>query len=567
MRFVLLIGLIGLCLVSSLESDSNFIDQDDLRDVDYEMSPLTKYIKENQDYLEKHPFIAEVEEMIARQQWEKLVNQHVNENNSELGFDYNNKDDTCENRIRDGTIADFYYFVPSFRGQVFKAGDSIHFGGHCFRENTLTFVSLSDKKAVIEITHSKPKNPFCKESLLIATSRIHESKTSFFARKHRITLHKLKEEDLTEIAVSGIRILGFCENSEKELLSLFKTVKLYLGGFSPKHGHVPQYMANANLDFIRRYVGVEFKPRGEWGKKIIDIKSEIKTGDFIAITRLDGVDELIMMGTGSTVGHSTVACWIDGELYVLESQDGWYWPKHGIQRNTFDDWIKYAFAADFNVVIMPLKQELREKFNTQKAIDWFLTKEGLNYGYHNFLYSWVDGMHNMPGFLDYKVILPLFGIFDDILPKVYDKILGESLNLRVGTKGLSLKKVVYEASKKNQTFEDLMAIPEREGWVYSDGENYVCSCFVIGFYKAAGLFEGLDIQPQEFSPKDLFQINFYQKGNRPKVCEEADPESEFCQIMGKYRLAFPHSSSIDPYTKMNERCDSESPLFIRNEGC
>ena len=52
------------------------------------------------------------------------------------------------------------------------------------------------------------------------------------------------------------------------------------------------------------------------------------------------------------------------------------------------------------------------------------------------------------------------------------------------------------------SFAQLMAIPEMDGWVYSDGKSnhfimkikgYVCSCLVTGVWKAAGLFDGLDI--------------------------------------------------------------------------
>ena len=39
-----------------------------------------------------------------------------------------------------------------------------------------------------------------------------------------------------------------------------------------------------------------------------------------------------MIGSGGRTGHTCVCSWMDGELYVLESQDAWYWPKHGIQK-------------------------------------------------------------------------------------------------------------------------------------------------------------------------------------------------------------------------------------------
>jgi len=43
------------------------------------------------------------------------------------------------------------------------------------------------------------------------------------------------------------------------------------------------------------------------------------------------------------------------------------------------------------------------------------------------------------------------------------------------------------------TFQDLVAMVEKQGWVYSDGESYTCSPFVTGVYKAAGLFGDLEI--------------------------------------------------------------------------
>merc|ERR1712032_1393446 len=97
----------------------------------------------------------------------------------------------------------------------------------------------------------------------------------------------------------------------------------------------------------------------------------------------------------------------DGELHVLESQDGWYWPKHGIQRNKWSQWKEWAHNADFHVAFLPLKEEYRKKFNEKKAIKWFEEKaEGLNYGYHNFLFSWIDTPDkNLPGLLQTETVI------------------------------------------------------------------------------------------------------------------------------------------------------------------
>lgn len=48
-------------------------------------------------------------------------------------------------------------------------------------------------------------------------------------------------------------------------------------------------------------------------------ESEINDGDVIAIFRLDGIDPLIMYGTGGTIGHCGMALRFDGELYIIEA--------------------------------------------------------------------------------------------------------------------------------------------------------------------------------------------------------------------------------------------------------
>jgi hypothetical protein len=67
------------------------------------------------------------------------------------------------------------------------------------------------------------------------------------------------------------------------------------------------------------------------------------------------------------------------------------------------------------------------------------------------------------------------------------RILTEGLNKRLNTTNLKLADIAIEVSKRNMTLADLMAIPEKDGWWYSDGYSYVCSSFVIAVYRAGGL--------------------------------------------------------------------------------
>ena len=45
----------------------------------------------------------------------------------------------------------------------------------------------------------------------------------------------------------------------------------------------------------------------------------IQSGDFFVIIRLDGLDPIVMWGTGSYAGHTVMALRFDGDLYIVES--------------------------------------------------------------------------------------------------------------------------------------------------------------------------------------------------------------------------------------------------------
>jgi len=164
----------------------------------------------------------------------------------------------------------------------------------------------------------------------------------------------------------------------------------------------------------------------------------------------------------------------------------------------------------------------------------------------------------------------MFSILEKISRNTVDTIIGEALNFRLGTKNKSIYEIAYQAAKMGITIENVLALVEKEGWEYSDGVNYVCSCFVVGFYKHGNLFGELEILPYEFTPKDVYQLNIFDKEykeRRPKICKEADPELEYCQIIGKYQVKLPNYSTIQPYSHMNEKCPSVAPEYTRPDGC
>ena len=469
-----------------------------------------------------------------------------------------------------------FYFAPVLRAKLINVGDQFAFPSSCFKRNIATLESMDETKIIITLKNSEPRHLVCTDFMAIHTSNLNSVKLITLPGTHKITFDKVIQDDLDEISLNGIKIFSLCTSVTNEIKSLVNTVKLFLGGLGTDPNHaipimrpsIPEEMEQANLrllKFFNNYIPVRRE------NKIVNFdKNIIHTGDFVAISRMDGASPVIMIGSGGHIGHVAVCSWIDGELYVLESQDAWFWPNAGIQRTKWEQWIEWAYNADFNVAILPLREEYRKKLDEKKANDWFINvAEGLNYGYHNFIFTWIDTVDkNFPFVLTHEIVELFFSIISYVDPKVSDKLLTEAVNIRLGTKGLTLQQAIAEGARQGKTFEEILAEPETEGRVYSDGYNYVCSAFVIAFWKHGGLFGDLEIEPNEFSPSNIYTLDIFDKEfKRPQECIDDNPDLPYCQLMGKFVIELDNYSTIKPYSHMNERCPSLGPDFIREEGC
>ncbi len=472
--------------------------------------------------------------------------------------------------------AEPFYFIPALRAKLKQVGDKFSFTSRCFGTNYVFFKELSRDKMTFTLQNFNKTETFCSEIFFFHTSDHNYFQFVAFQGEHEIVIKRITQDDRDEIAVNGVKLYNFCGSIMTTLKSIYKTFKAFYGGLgldpdakNPRYrSTVPREMERINLRILDLFNHYTLERRNN---TIVNInKTNIKSGDALVIARMDGIDPMIMLGSGGHIGHCCVCTWMNGSLYVVEAQDAPYWPRKGVQRNLWEDWVQWAHNADFNVALLPLKEEYRQKLNVTQANAWFENEvEGLNYGFHNFLFSWFDTPdRNLPKMSSNELLELLASLLSKVYPKLSDLLVTEAVNLRLGTKNLTLQQAIAESARRGKSFEDLVTEPEIEGYEYSDGLNYVCSCFVIAFYEHGGLFGDLEILPNEFTPRDVYTLGIFDTNyERPQECIDDNPELPYCQITGKFVLKLDNYSTIEPYSHMNERCPTVGPDFIRDEGC
>lgn len=459
-------------------------------------------------------------------------------------------------------------------GQV-KLGETISFPGRCFKKITVA-VTETAGEYVFNTEAEGHKETTCVEFLLFSTGKTTKTMIILLAGKYTKEMKKatLSAGETGFIRNTGAFVLRSCDDLKNLPKNLWGVIKMFVGGlglnpYIPVFGSkIMEYQLKANIDFINRFTGHEWKLRQNPKKVQVD-KRHIKSGDFIAITRFDGIDNLIHFGSGSRVGHSTMALWKGDELWVVESQNANYWPKNNIQKHKWEDWYHWADNADYNVVILPLREDVHAKFDEKKAWEAFEKMEDHPYGFSNFVFGWVDlEKGNTPDVADLTFISIALGVIEKVIPDQIKLFFYDAWNMRLGTKGLNMGGIWEELYSRGMNIEQLSAQVEQEGWDYPSGPQYVCSSFVVYLYKAAGLFGDMELNATEFTPKDVYELDIFDLSGKytPPNCKDSAPRG-YCQVMGKVDFDIGKMNFVKPYAHMAERCPTAAPDFNRAEGC
>ena len=252
---------------------------------------------------------------------------------------------TCDNREPDGTPSSAGAFLPVFSADISEANPTGTYSGKCFEEISFEYQKVSDTQFEVLVTTAKPKSHLCSDEILFANTEIAHPEVFFFRGKHKLTFNMNTAQAQADVGFGGIKAFAFCEDLKNSVESIWNFIKAFVGGLShhpriPIIGsHVPEYMEKANVAFLEQTQAWPNMKRRTTTKVEID-PSTIKSGDYFAVMRLDGLDPIIMYGTGSHAGHTVMALEIDGEMYIVESQDAWYWPTPNIQRTPWATWLK-----------------------------------------------------------------------------------------------------------------------------------------------------------------------------------------------------------------------------------
>jgi len=217
---------------------------------------------------------------------------------------------TCQDRDQEGAVAsDPFEFLPVFAAEITPEDSHATYSspGKCFDQISFDLVANSPTDYDLKVTLTDKKSLTCQETMLFANTEIFHLETFVQAGDHLLNF-KLSEGDMkTDFDFGGIKAYIFCEGIVHTVKSILRTVEAFVGGVSdhphiPIIGsHVPHYMEQTNVEFLREAMDVEMPER-----VITEVEIDedlIGSGDVFTIMRLDGLDPIVMWGTGSMGGH------------------------------------------------------------------------------------------------------------------------------------------------------------------------------------------------------------------------------------------------------------------------
>lgn len=458
---------------------------------------------------------------------------------------------------------------------------TINFENDCFKENTITLKTFQDSSAVVNLKSSSPTSKFCSDSFLLTNIFQIKYKTKFFKGTTKIEIKYESEASKQYLMKNGIHLVSICNS----LLKLFPDVLTTINFFKydlffsqPISDKKIEISYNKSWDLYEKVLG--WQPPKRLGnipreyQKIEWLRENIRSGDVICTRYSNAFNLLINWASGGICSHVGIFLWGNksnsDKLYLLESN----W-KPGVAKISIEEYFKKSKHLEFSeIAILRLKSNLQKSFMLEKAWEKFEELDGLSYGFENLLFSLIDTERdNLTPMLTTEYLMGLLRALTRFKKgkKFVDTFFTEALNNRLKTKKKSFLQILTIANKQEISLGKILAMPELENYRYGAKreQRVICSNLVVSILKAGGVFKGIGVIAPEFTPRDVFELNIWEKDpeERPEDCIITDPDLPFCQIYGYRKFLAQNFSSVDPYFGMNLKCPSMAPDFFRPENC
>ncbi|KAL0688607.1 hypothetical protein Bca4012_088284 [Brassica carinata] len=467
--------------------------------------------------------------------------------------------------------------LPTYIGAASIKNDAVEWKGACFYENK-AWLELNNKSGseygggTLHIKVDKAHSWTCMDIYVFVTPYRVTWDWYFISREHTMEFNEWEgKAEYEYVKQKGVSIFLMEAGMVGTLRALWDVFPLFTN---------TGWGENSNIAFLEKHMGANFYARPQpWVTNITT--DEIHSGDMLAISKIrgrwGGFETLEKWVSGAYAGHTAVCLRdSDGKLWVGESGNENEKGEDVIAVLPWEEWWEFEQTKDDanpHIALLPLHPDYRARFNVTAAWEYARSMDGKPYGYHNLIFSWIDTISgNYPPPLDAHLVASVMTVWSKIQPDYAANMWNEALNKRLGTEGLDLPDVLVEVEKRGSSFDELLAVPEQDDWVYSDGKSTSCIAFILEMYKEGGLFDPISssIQVTEFTIKDAYMLKFFENNasRLPKWCNDNDDvKLPYCQILGKYRMELPGYNTMEPYPHMNEHCPSLPPKYHRPKNC
>ncbi|GKT23372.1 hypothetical protein ADUPG1_012411 [Aduncisulcus paluster] len=447
--------------------------------------------------------------------------------------------------------------------------------GYCFK-TAQAWIDPESPTKVLTIENSEPASDWCVEIYMLITTAKYKTMMTFWHGKHGFPLYPwrggqdsegnwVEEEFLKD---EGAMVYAINTDLVNDALEIFNLIDMFItDGIDPQKDYLEEY---ADMTIQTRMYSPSTKLSA----------SDFHPGDVIVQHRWTPYETLTMAWDGMQAGHCMIIVEDPATGIKYVSQSVWdvaseYCTDRGVCLIPLDEFLDTLFdnclEEECAMALLPLTTYYRGLFDGEAAYEWAKSREGMAYGFHKVVFSLIDSEY-IPAPFSQELILTLLAVADEVggIDKWISGLVQEGLNIRLGTSGLDLPRLLVECDEQGVDVFDLLAEVEYDSYddLYSEGETHTSAGFVFGVLEAAGVMGDLTFERGEQTVRDLYELALFARNSIPSACQNKQESGQyFCQFAGSYLIDLSTASSLIPYDHMNETCELQPPDFKKQAGC